>query len=219
MSAAGSDGTVDDRAGRHGQRGARLGQRLGRAGGRIVVGEPVASISLDGGAVRGVVLGDGTELRARAVMVNADPFTLQRLVGSDQLPDSYNARLSQMKRPGSTFKLNLALEKAPSFRCLPEPRAQFGPTIHLLPEEGSVLAQLERGWQAVQRGELADFPSIEWYMHSTVDRSLSDAQGDQLGVLRAVGALSARQRLLGAGSRALRTPSTGDRRSLRSGHE
>jgi phytoene dehydrogenase-like protein len=154
-----------------------LASALGRAGGRIVVGEPVQSVLLGSGVARGVVLADGTEIGARAVLVNADPFRMQQLVGTSNLPEAYNARLAEMKRPGSTFKLNLALERAPSFRCLPQHGPQFGPTIHLLPEEGSVLAELERGWQAVQRGELCDFPSIEWYMHSTVDRSLSDAQG------------------------------------------
>jgi phytoene dehydrogenase-like protein len=154
-----------------------LADALVRHGGRIVVGEPVQSIIVEGDTARGVVLQDGSELRARAVLVNADPFRLQQLVGESKLPAPYNARLAEMKRPGSTFKLNLALEKAPAFRCLPQSLPQFGPTIHLLPEEAGVLAELERGWQAVQRGELADFPSIEWYMHSTIDGSLSDGQG------------------------------------------
>lgn len=173
----GSDGTWMIVEGGMGSVVNALASALGRAGGRIVVGQPAASILVEGGSARGVVLEDGSELRARAVLVNADPFRMQQLVGESRLPESYNARLSAMKRPGSTFKLNLALEKAPRFRCLPDTGPHFGPTIHLLPEEGSVLAELERGWQAVQRGELADFPSVEWYMHSTVDRSLSDAQG------------------------------------------
>src|SRR6478735_5909801 len=154
-----------------------LADALQRHGGNIVVGEPVASVIVEGDAARGVVLEDGSEIRARAVIVNADPFRMQALVGSERLPLAYNARLAAMKRPGSTLKLNLALERAPSFRCLPQHGPQFGPTIHLLPEEGSVLAELERGFQAVQNGRLADFPSIEWYMHSTVDPSLSDARG------------------------------------------
>lgn len=173
----GSDGTWMIVEGGMGSVVSSLASALGRAGGRIVVGAPVQSIVLESGAARGVVLADGSELRARAVLVNADPFRMQQLVGESNLPAPYNERLAAMKRPGSTFKLNLALERAPSFRCLPEHGPQFGPTIHLLPEEGSVLEELERGWQAVQRGELCDFPSIEWYMHSTVDRSLSDAQG------------------------------------------
>ena len=173
----GSDGTWMIVEGGMGTVAHSLASALARHGGSIVVDAPVQSIILEGETARGVVLEDGTELRARAVLVNADPFRLQQLVGETNLPAPYNARLAEMKRPGSTLKINLALEKAPSFRCLPQQGGQFGPTIHLLPDESGVLAELERGWQAVQRGQLADFPSIEWYMHSTVDRSLSDTQG------------------------------------------
>ena len=173
----GSDGTWMIVEGGMGTIARLLADSLARHGGRIVVGEPVQSIVLEGGVARGVALQEGSELRARAVLVNADPFRMQQLVGEANLPLPYNARLAQMKRPGSTFKLNLALEKAPQFRCLPNQQPQFGPTIHLLPDERTVLGELERGWQAVQRGQLADFPSIEWYMHSTIDRSLSDGQG------------------------------------------
>ncbi|HYP97028.1 MAG TPA: NAD(P)/FAD-dependent oxidoreductase [Polyangiaceae bacterium] len=173
----GSDGTWMIVEGGMGTVARVLSDAFARHGGSIVVAAPVASIILEGDCARGVALEDGTELRARAVLVNADPFRMQALVGQDRLPAEYNARLAQLKRPGSTFKLNLALERAPSFRCLPQHGPQFGPTIHLLPEESVVLAELERGFQAVQNGKLADFPSIEWYMHSTVDRSLSDSQG------------------------------------------
>ncbi len=173
----GSDGTWMIVEGGMGTVARVLADALARHGGSIVVGEPVASVIVEGDTARGVVLEDGSEIRARAVLVNADPFRMQALVGAARLPPAYNARLATMKRPGSTFKLNLALERAPSFRCLPQHGPAFGPTIHLLPEEGSVLAELDRGWRAVQAGKLADFPSIEWYMHSTVDSSLSDARG------------------------------------------
>jgi phytoene dehydrogenase-like protein len=173
----GSDGTWMIVEGGMGTVSRVLAEAFVRHGGSIVVGEPVKSILLQGGAATGVVLEDGSEIHARAVLVNADPFRMQQLVGEQNLPPPYNARLAEMKRSGSTFKLNLALEKAPTFRCLPQHSSQFGPTIHLLPQESDVLAELARGWQAVQQGQLASFPSIEWYMHSTVDSSLSDAQG------------------------------------------
>ncbi|HET7545514.1 MAG TPA: NAD(P)/FAD-dependent oxidoreductase [Polyangiaceae bacterium] len=173
----GSDGTWMIVEGGMGTVAQVLADALHRHGGQIVVGEPVTSVIVEGGSARGVVLEDGSEIRARAVLVNADPFRLQALVGQTRLPPEYNARLAELRRPGSTFKLNLALERAPSFRCLNAPGGAFGPTIHLLPEEASVLAELERGFRSVRAGKLADFPSIEWYMHSTVDRSLSDPQG------------------------------------------
>ena len=173
----GSDGTWMIVEGGMGTVSRVLADALARHGGSIIVGEPVTNILLEGGVTAGVLLADGTAIRARAVLVNADPFVMQRLIGEQNLPAPYNARLAELKRPGSTFKLNLALERAPSFTCLPHHGAAFGPTIHLLPQGPDVLVELERGWQATQRGELADFPSIEWYMHSTVDSSLSDAHG------------------------------------------
>jgi phytoene dehydrogenase-like protein len=173
----GSDGTWMIVEGGMGTIARTLASALERQGGSILVGQTVQSILLEGNTARGVVLEDGSEIRARAVLVNADPYRLQGLVGQANLPDEYNARLADMRRPGSTLKLNFALERAPSFRCLPTTESQFGPTIHLLPEEASVLSELDRGFQAAKRGELADFPSIEWYMHSTLDSSLSDAEG------------------------------------------
>jgi len=173
----GSDGTWMIVEGGMGTVARVFADALAGHGGRIVVGAAVTSVIIEDGTARGVVLEDGSEIRARSVLVNADPFRLQAMVGAQRLPAAYNARLSELKRPGSTFKLNLALERAPDFRCLPRHGALFGPTIHLLPEEDTVLAELARGWQAVQSGKLADFPSIEWYMHSTIDASLTDSRG------------------------------------------
>jgi phytoene dehydrogenase-like protein len=43
-----------------------------------------------------------------------------------------------------------------------------------LPDEREVIGRLRDGFAAVQRGELYDFPTIEWYVHTTVDASLQD---------------------------------------------
>jgi phytoene dehydrogenase-like protein len=174
----GSDGTWMIVEGGMGTVARVLADGLARHGGRIVVGHAVKSILIEQGAARGVVLEDGTELLSRAVIVNADPFRLQGLVGRERLPDDYNQRLDRLRRPGSTFKLNLALRALPKFTCLPENRGQFGPTIHLLPEEGDVIGELRRAFAAVEAGKLSDFPTIEWYVHSTVDPSLSDPEGN-----------------------------------------
>jgi len=69
------------------------------------------------------------------------------------------------------------LRGLPRFTCLPEDRGQFGTTIHLLPEEKNVIQGLLDGFAAVKAGKLADFPTIEWYIHTTVDPSLQDPEG------------------------------------------
>jgi phytoene dehydrogenase-like protein len=155
-----------------------LAESFARSGGKLLLGAPVASIECQGGSARAVALESGERLRARAVMAGCDPFTLRRLIGKDTFSRDFNAWLDAREKPGMTLKLNLALSGLPRFSCLPEERGQFGPTIHLLPDERSVLGELEAAFEAARDGRLPEFPSIEWYIHGTLDRSLSDAGGN-----------------------------------------
>jgi phytoene dehydrogenase-like protein len=147
-----------------------------KSGADIRVNAKVASIRTDGGVVKGVVLEGGEELSAPVVVSNADPFRTLKLVDARALPASYRARVDAMSAPGTTLKVNLCLKGLPRFTCLPENRGQFGPTIHLLPEE-DVLGALARAYADTKAGRLTPFPSIEWYIHSTVDPSIQDAEG------------------------------------------
>lgn len=172
----GSDGTWMIVEGGMGTVVSRLSAALAEAGGRIVVGDPVAQIVVEGGVARGVRLASGVELRAASVIVNADPFTMLDLVDEDAFPREYRERVQGLAKPGSTLKLNLALSAMPRFTCLPNPPSPFGPTIHLLPEH-DVIAELRAGFEAAKQGKLYDFPTIEWYVHSTIDRTLTDEAG------------------------------------------
>jgi phytoene dehydrogenase-like protein len=148
------------------------------AGARIATGRGVQKILVEGSAAAGVVLRDQTEIRAKTLVANADPFRMRDLVGRDRLPADYNARLDRYaERPGSTFKVNLCLRDLPRFTCLPEKRGQHGTTIHLLPDEKDVLRLLNEQFHAVTQGRLADFPTIEWYIQTALDPSLSDSAG------------------------------------------
>ncbi|MEO8765611.1 MAG: NAD(P)/FAD-dependent oxidoreductase [Ginsengibacter sp.] len=148
-----------------------------KAGAKIITGKKVSSIDVQGGVATGVTLTNGSQIQAKAVVVNADPFRMQLLIGAGHLPASYNARIENYKRPGSTFKVNLALKGLPKFTCLPEDRGQYGSTIHLLPDEQDVMQSLAEAFSAVKEGRLYPFPTIEWYIHTTVDPSLRDAEG------------------------------------------
>jgi len=173
----GSDGTFMIVKGGMGTVTARIGEAARKAGATIETGRKVERVLVDGGTARGVALSDGTELRASVVVCNADPFRMRDLVGRGALPDPYNRRIDSYLRDGTTMKVNLALEGLPRFTCLPEDRGQYGPTIHLLPDEKDVIASLERGFADVQAGRLSEFPTIEWYIHTTVDPSMKDEAG------------------------------------------
>jgi phytoene dehydrogenase-like protein len=150
---------------------------LFRAGGKLLTSRAVAHIERERGVATGVTLVGGELLRARAVLANCDPFRLRELVGSDAFPPDFNVWLDARRRPGMTFKLNLALSALPRFSCLPENRGQFGPTIHLLPDEDRVFQELDAAFAAASSGRLPEFPSIEWYVHTPLDPTLSDAAG------------------------------------------
>jgi len=173
----GSDGTWMVVEGGMGTVATTLGRELKRHGGTIEVGEPVEAILVNGGVARGVRLVSGREVTAPSVLVNADPFRLKDLIGAEHLPAEYTKKLERLRKPGTTLKLNLALAAFPRFTCLPEPPPRFGPTIHLLPDEAEVMASLRESFDAAMSGRLPEFPTIEWYVHTTVDPSLTDDKG------------------------------------------
>ncbi|MBM3177086.1 MAG: NAD(P)/FAD-dependent oxidoreductase [Bacteroidetes bacterium] len=173
----GSDGTWMIVGGGMGTVTRKLAEACQAAGATILTSKKVSAIETEAGVAKGVVLANGEKYSATTVVVNADPFRMRDLIGSHKLPEAYNQRIDGYKKPGSTMKVNLALKGLPRFTCLPEDRGQFGPTIHLLPEEKDVMRSLQDGFKAVSEGRLDPFPTIEWYIHTTVDPSLRDADG------------------------------------------
>jgi phytoene dehydrogenase-like protein len=173
----GSDGTFMIVRGGMGTVTERIAEAARKAGAAIETNRAVRHIMIEGLTLRGVVLDDGTEMLANVVVCNADPFRMRELVGRGALPADYNARLDGCQRDGTTLKVNLALRGLPTFRCLAEDRGQYGPTIHILPDEHEVIASLRRSFADAQAGRLPEFPTMEWYIHTTVDPSLRDDQG------------------------------------------
>jgi len=133
--------------------------------------------TVDGFKVKGALLKDGRKVFAPIVVVNADPFRMRDMVGRSNYPDAYNKTLDGYKRDGTTMKINLCLKGLPQFKCLPASvnKGSFGPTIHILPQ-GDIISELRKGWQEVKDGKLPEFPTIEWYIHSTYDPSIQDAE-------------------------------------------
>jgi phytoene dehydrogenase-like protein len=50
--------------------------------------------------------------------------------------------------------------------------------MHLLPQSDHPIREIKAGFEKVMRGELADCPTLEWYIHTQVDPSLRDPQGN-----------------------------------------
>jgi phytoene dehydrogenase-like protein len=171
----GSDGTWMVVAGGMGTVTEVLAEAAERARAEIVLGSTVTSIETQGSVVTGVATEQGDLHRARVVMVNADPFRMLSMLG-DGCPDDLRERIDAYRLPGTSIKVNLCLRDLPTFSCLPERRGQHRATIHLLPEQDT-RASLREAFSECRAGRLPSNPSIEWYIHTTLDPSLQDQSG------------------------------------------
>ena len=79
------------------------------AGAVIAESTPVAAIEENA-----VLLGDGTRLRARAVISNADPMTTLELCGGIA-PEAFGRQVATWRMDGPVIKLNCALRRLPTF--------------------------------------------------------------------------------------------------------
>jgi phytoene dehydrogenase-like protein len=161
----------------------KISEAARAAGAYIETDAAVASIDIEEGVVRGVTLERGDVIRAPIVVSGADPFRTRDLVGASKLPAGYNEKIDGLRRDGTTFKVNLAFDRLPKFKCLAEDKGQYGPTIHILPMVDDPIAALRQAFDDVCRGRLAMEPTIEWYFHTPVDPTMKDSKGNHNGAL------------------------------------
>ena len=180
----GSDGTWMIVRGGMGTVSGAFAEAARSAGVTIITAAPATELTYDAGAVSGVRVGS-QEIQAKVVLGACDPFRLAEIMGAAQVPAALADRLRRMRRTGTTMKVNLALRDLPRFPCLPaELPTPFGATTHLLPDAmGRPLDAVRAMWAEVEAGQLPDFPTLEWYIHTTVDPSLQDAQGHHSSAL------------------------------------
>ncbi|HMO56016.1 MAG TPA: NAD(P)/FAD-dependent oxidoreductase [Roseiflexaceae bacterium] len=135
---------------------------------------PVAQVLVEHGAAAGVILENGTTIRSRTVLSNAEPKrTFLGLCPESALPEDFRTRLERNWRTGGTvYKLNLALAELPRYRAappdLPAEVVSAG-TIDIAP----TLGYLERAWDDFKRGEPSREPFIEIFSQSPTDPTLA----------------------------------------------
>jgi phytoene dehydrogenase-like protein len=111
---------------------------------------------------RGVELDDGTVIEARAVISNADPKTLVRLIdgaaaGSRDVPDTYRARIDSWDVRSPVVKFNAALNRLPSWTAAPGETFMARGTVdvtHGLEAAQAAFEACARGEAAVGFGEI-----------------------------------------------------------------
>ncbi len=117
-----------------------------------------------------VVLEDGTELPARAIVANVNPKLLYlKLMEKSELPAEFVARMERYKCGSATFRMNVALSALPRFSCLPEPGPHHASGIILAPS----LGYMDRAYLDAREGGIAARPIVEMVIPSTLDDSLA----------------------------------------------
>jgi phytoene dehydrogenase-like protein len=148
------------------------------AGGEIRTNSGVARVVVRNGAAAGVVLGDGTELAARAVVSNTDPKrTLLRFIDPIELDPGFLTRVRNYRCPGTTAKLNIALSALPTFRGVANPSDLKG-RIHIGPD----VDYLERAFDASKYGEISPDPYLDITFPTLHDASLAPAGAHVMSV-------------------------------------
>ncbi len=143
-------------------------------GAHVETSRPVSRIIVNDGEAKGVVLADGREVRARAVISNAHPrTTFAKLAGEAHFDAAFREKLRRWRTTGTSFKLNLALGELPNFKCRPGTRAQshHRATIHLAPS----LDYLQEAYEDARAGEMSKQPMLECFMQTPTDPSLAPA--------------------------------------------
>ncbi len=88
-----------------------------RNGGELRRHAKVTRIVVDGGAVQGVELSDGTVVTAPVVVSNLDPTaTFAHLVDPESLPDAFARRVAAIDHRAAYFQAHFALSGLPEYR-------------------------------------------------------------------------------------------------------
>jgi phytoene dehydrogenase-like protein len=146
---------------------ARSAQSLGV---EIKTGCPVDKILMTDGEARGVVLENGDEYRAKAVVSGADPHrTFLGLVGEERLDEDFTKQIKRFKMRGSSGKVNLALDSLPVFPGLDQESPALRGDITIAPN----IDFLERAYDDAKYGRFSREPFMDCVIPSLTDPSVA----------------------------------------------
>ncbi len=169
---AGNDGGAAGQTTYHRGGPGALAQVLERAakalGVEVRTGAEVVRITTRDGRATGVALADGTELTAERVISAVDPKrTLTELVDPVEVGPHLRWRAANIRQPGRTSKVNLALAGLPSFPGA-EPEHLRGRIVI-----GPGIDHLERAFDHSKYGRISEEPFLEVTIPTLSDPSLA----------------------------------------------
>jgi len=117
-----------------------------------------------------VVLEDGREITARAVVANVNPKLLYlRLIEPSLLGEEFRERMARYKCGSASFRMNVALSALPRFTCRPELGLHLASGIVMAPS----LGYMDRAYVDARAEGMARAPIVEMVIPSTLDDTLA----------------------------------------------
>jgi phytoene dehydrogenase-like protein len=149
--------------------------RSGAARGvEIVTDAPVKEVIIKAGRAAGVVLDDGSVVRARAVVSNLNPKLLFRdLVDPAAVESDFHRRMLAWRCRSGTFRMNVALAGLPEFSAAPNGEGIDHLTSGILIAPS--LGYMERAYADARQYGWAREPVVEVLIPSTLDPTLAPA--------------------------------------------
>jgi phytoene dehydrogenase-like protein len=139
-------------------------------GAEIQLNARVQRIIIENGKAVGVALENGEVINARNVISNAGPAaTMQGMVGPRHIDAGFQRDIAKIRSKGAAAKLNLALDKLPSFTGL------AGPDLAGRILLGGTVEEIERAFDASKYGGWSSTPMMEIVIPSVTDPSLAPA--------------------------------------------
>jgi len=131
----------------------------------------VAEISVRNGRTHSVVLEDGTEIRGRVIVSNADPKrTFLGMVPEKELPEDFIHAVRGIKMAGPCAKVNLVLSDEPKFTGTPSRATPLERTFYTLVPS---LEFAERCYDIAKFGEIPAELWVDCVVSSNADDSLA----------------------------------------------
>ncbi len=141
-------------------------------GAEIRTNSEVTRILVRNGAVEGVALADGSEIRAPRVASGADAqVTFLKLMDNGDLPAAFVEAVRNIDYSSASCKINIALGELPDFTALPGTTAgpQHRGTIHISP----TMEYIERAYDEAKYGCPSEHPIIEATIPSALDDTIA----------------------------------------------
>ena len=141
-------------------------------GTEIRLNADVAHVQISNGRAVGVVLGDGQEIPAHAIISTADPkTTFLKMVDAAALDPSFLQKIQNYRAHGTVAKVNLALSALPRFVRLgaDEATEKLSGRIHIGPD----IDYLEHAFDDAKYGDFSRRPYMDITIPTLTDSALA----------------------------------------------